>query len=116
MAGDWNILQSLRILVGGWLHSVNLQEPRREAVSFHQTLYPTSPRRGNNLTKASKSPCSSNLGDKGMMPLFEPQRKPLATPALVLVPHETQSVSHPLFGAALTEQEAPQVLRRSPRE
>lgn len=30
MAGDWNILQGLRILVGGWLRFVNLQEPRRE--------------------------------------------------------------------------------------
>lgn len=70
MAGDWNILQGLRILAGGWLRSVNLREPRREAVSFHQTLYPTSPRRGSNVTMASKTTCSSSLGDKWMMPLF----------------------------------------------
>lgn len=38
MAGDQNILQGLRIQAGGWLRSVNLQEPRRETVSFHQNL------------------------------------------------------------------------------
>lgn len=51
-----------------------------------------------------------------MMPLLETLEQPLTIPAPVWVSHETQSVPHPLSGAALTEQEAPQVLRRSPRE
>lgn len=114
MAGDQNILQGLRIQAGGWLHSVNLQEPRRETVSFHQNLPHFSQER-QQPDHGLKSTCSSGLGDKGRMPLFEPLGQ-LIIPAPVLVPYETQSVPHPLSGEALTEQEALQVLRRSPRE
>jgi len=76
----------------------------------------TSPGRGNNLTTAPKASFSSSLASEGMMPLFQPQGHPLSIPVLVPVPWGMHRVPHPLYGAGLTEQEAPQVLGRSPRE
>lgn len=114
MAGDRNILQGLRIAAGGWLHSVDLRAPRGEEVVFRLLTPSTSPRRGNNQTTTPKPSFSSSLAAKGMMTLFQPWGYPLPIPALVLVPRGTHRVPHSLYGTGLTEQEAPQVLGRSP--